>query len=202
MKLVIKFGLFSLIILLFLCEPSFAQVGGTSPIRFQKAMIFIDGTNLFYRLESLKIIVPDFVKLVRPGVGSRQLVRTYLYTIKEHYEKALAIHGEQCFKGIRTVFGQGIPLKDGNVKEKGVDALLVADLIYHAANKNIDHAVLVSVDTDFVHAIQRVEDFGCRTGVLAIGSDAPERLRLGCDEYQFWGEEQIINAGYARRKQP
>lgn len=148
--------------LLILLVPSLAaaQVSHAPlpPEAFQRAMVFVDGTNLFYRLESLKLIVPSFIALLKLCTGRRDLLRAYLYTIREHYEaKGVAIHGTDAFNQIRLVFGEGVPTNDGNVREKGVDALLVSDLIYHAAHKNIDYALVVSVDADFSRAIQRVE---------------------------------------------
>lgn len=119
------------------------------------------------------------------------LKRIYFYTIPYHHQKAVEFHGEEFFKGIRVVYGSQIPLPDGNHKEKGVDALLVADLIYHSATRNIDWAVLVSTDTDFEYAIKRVEDFGCQTALVSFDVDAPERLRNSVDEYRFVPREII-----------
>jgi hypothetical protein len=64
--------------------------GPTPPVAFQKAMIFIDGTNLFYRLEGARLKVPNLLNLFNPNVvvGRRQIVRVYLYTIEHHYAKA------------------------------------------------------------------------------------------------------------------
>jgi len=95
------------------------------------------------------------------------------------------------------VLGHGIPTPDGNIKEKAVDALLVTDLVYHAAARNYDYAVLVSTDTDFVHAIRRVEDFGCRTAVVGICSDIPERLIRHSDQHHTISRERLINANLA-----
>jgi len=125
-------------------------------MQLQRSMIFIDGTNLFHRLEAANLVVeclaPIFGRLTFITDG-RQISRIYLYTIQQHLDRALARHGAKFTNNVRVVLGHGIPTKDGNIKEKAVDALLVADLIYHAASRNYDHAVLVSVDTDFVHAI-------------------------------------------------
>ncbi len=98
------------------------------------------------------------------------------------------------------VFGEGVPTKDGNLKEKGVDALLVSDLIYHAANKNCDYTLLVTTDTDFVRPLQRVEDFGCRTGVLAVGDHAPDSLRAAGDDYRFVSREEMISSSWAKSR--
>ena len=164
------------------------------PIQFQRAMVFIDGTNLFHRLEASKLdLTRDLSQILTAFLDRRQIVRIYLYTIAEHMDKAKGFHGDHVSNGIRVVYGDGIPLKDGNIKEKGVDALLVADLVYHAAVKNYDYALVVSTDTDFVKALRRVEDFGCRTGVLAVCSDVPDRLRDVCDEPKNCPEQQMLD---------
>ncbi len=168
------------------------------PIEFQKAMVFIDGTNLFYRLEGNKLnLNTNLVQIFNNFINGRQLIRTYLYTIEQHFDKAKNFHGDYISNGVRTVYGEGVPTKDGNIKEKGVDALLVADLVYHAAVKNYDYALLVSTDTDFVQALRRVEDFGCRTGVLSICSEIPERLRNASDDTYTLTAHEIINKNWA-----
>lgn len=164
-------------------------------------MLFVDGTNLLYRLEGAKVIVPRLSKLFTTFsyvTNSRELVRIYFYTIQKHIDAALQRHGAQCFEDIRIVLGEGVPASGGNVKEKGVDALLVADLIYHAASRNCDSAVLVSTDTDFTYAIKRVEDFGCRTAVLGICTEPPDRLKQSSDRCYSITAEQILTTGVGR----
>ena len=75
----------------------------------------------------------------------------------------------------------------------------MADLIYHAATRNCDYALVVTVDTDFVFELRRAEDFGCATGVLAICSNAPERLRNVCDDCFEIASDQMLSAGWAVR---
>jgi len=159
-------------------------------------MVFVDGTNLFYRLRGARLRVPAFEPLFRSVVQGK-LVRAYLYTITPHHEAAVKIHGADCFDGIRVVFGTAVPRQDGNYKEKGVDALLVADLVYHAASRNCDHVAVVSTDADFVHALQRVEDFGCVTAVLAVCAEAPTALQRSCDRYVFLSRKQLLEHGLA-----
>jgi uncharacterized LabA/DUF88 family protein len=158
-------------------------------------MIFIDGTNLFYRLrtEKLKLVKP--LREILPSyTRSHQPQRILLYTVRQHLEDAVRIHGsEMIHPGVRIVEGDGILLSDGNVKEKGVDALLVADLVYHAAVRNLDYALLVSTDTDFRHAIRRVEDFGCRTGVMSVCAPIPDRLREACDDPITLSKHDMLN---------
>jgi len=169
------------------------------PQAFRKAMVFIDGTNLFYRLEACRLKLTKLKDFFERYVSRRQILRVYLYTVEQHLAKAKAFHGEGFLDGIRVVLGEGVATSDGNVKEKGVDALLVADLIYHAASRNLEYALIVTVDTDFVYTLRRAEDFGCRTGVLAICTDAPPRLRAACDECFEVSADQMLAGGFAVR---
>ena len=147
----------------------------------QRAMVFVDGTNLFYRLEGVKLKLPSLVPIIRYWEPEREIVRVYLHTSQPHYDRALARNGATLLDGIRVVFGEAIPTGDGNYREKGGDALLVADLVFHAAARNYDQAILISSDQDFAHALKRVEDFGCRTSVIAVPSEVPALLMQAAD---------------------
>ncbi len=146
-------------------------------------MIFIDATNLFYRLRAAKLRLAKggMLRLAQTLNGFRRTLRAYAYTSEPEFKKAQAQHDAGFTDGVRLVFGDAILKGDGNYKEKGVDALLVADLVYHAAVKNIDFAVVVSADTDFVQALRRVEDFGCRTAVIGVCDPLPQRLADAAD---------------------
>ena len=62
------------------------------PIEFQKAMIFIDGTNLFYRLNGAKLkLNKKLSSIVKSFVESRQVVRVYMYTSELHLDKSISI---------------------------------------------------------------------------------------------------------------
>ena len=95
------------------------------PIAFEKAMVFIDGTNLFYRLMAAKLSLNvNFTQIIQSFLKRRQLWRVYLYTIEQHLTQAKQFHKDFITDGIRVVLGEGVPTQDGNVREKGVDALL------------------------------------------------------------------------------
>lgn len=165
-----------------------------------RAMVFVDGTNLFHRLEASRLRVPDLSKILPRCIQNRQLVRAYLYTSEPFLNKAKSIHGENFAEKFRIVLGDAPRTKDGNHKEKGVDALLVADMVYHAASKNFDFAILVSVDTDFVFAIRRVEDFGCRSKVVGICAEVPERLKDASDSHVILDTDWLIQSEIAFMK--
>jgi uncharacterized LabA/DUF88 family protein len=167
---------------------------------FERAMVFVDGTNLFHRLRASKLCLEreGLFRIGQLAIGGRETVRTYVYTSPPEFEKAKQEHEAGFDFGVRLSFGEAIPTGDGNHKEKGVDALLVADFGYHAATRNLNFAVIVSVDTDFVHALRRVEDFGCRTAVVAVCATPPKRLTDAADEALTVAQDRLIAGGIAK----
>ena len=172
------------------------QVGGhTMGLRdFERTMIFIDGTNFFCRLREQRLKMPSLTRFLNIIRSNRPLIRTYVYSTKKRIEEAQREHGENFLDGCRIIHGDSVSTKSG-YKEKGVDALLVADLIYHAASNNCNYAILVSHDSDFRHALKRVEDFGCRTALCAVAVHAPDRLRDECDDYLYFSKDQMKQCG-------
>jgi len=167
------------------------------PRAFEKAMVFIDATNFLNRLREKNLRCGSIQSMALSVVLGRELARTYFYTTADKLKKARETHGPHFPDGCRIVLGDSVPLGNGKFREKGVDALLVADLVYHAAQKNCSYAVVVSNDSDFTHAIKRVEDFGCNTGVLAIGTVAADRVQDSCDNYHFLSAEVMLKRGWA-----
>lgn len=149
-------------------------------------MVFIDGSNVLLNARKHNLTIPSFYQLGVRAIVSRQLIRVYFYTSPEKLDEAKKVHGEDCLADCRVVLGDSIQLNNGSFREKGVDALLVADLVYHAATKNFQYGVVISNDSDFGVALKRVEDFGCRTGLVSLVEKAPQRLIDACDDFLFW----------------
>lgn len=162
-------------------RPAFPQP--YPPQAFQKVLAFVDGTSLQYRLDAERLLIYNLSNIIRKACLPRELMRTCFYTSPPHLDRIRATNGDSYLDGCRVVLGDAIPTGDGNVKEKGVDARLVADLVYNAASKNCDMIAILTHDTDFCHPLSRIEDFGCRTFLIAIGPDAPDRLQFVADKY-------------------
>lgn len=171
-----------------------------NPKAHQRAIVFVDGTNLLYRLQDAKIrlrsLAAIFTTFSEIAQG-REITKLYFYTSYPTCDPLMKLHDPNAFEGIKLVLGQAVLLKDGNRKEKGVDALLVADLIYHAASRNCECAILVSTDTDFAHAIKRVDDFGCRSVVVSICADPPDRLAMNADRAVTITADQLVKVQLA-----
>lgn len=165
-------------------------------------MVFVDGTNLFNRLREQSLKLMSLRAITEVATLGREHARTYIYTTAEKLARAKEVHGPQFLQGCRIVLGDSVPLDNGKFREKGVDALLVADLVYHAAQKNCTYAVVISNDSDFAVALKRVEDFGCNTGVVGVCTHAADRLRDSADDYHFLSAEAMVKEGWAVRFEP
>src|SRR5436309_2880833 len=170
----------------------FSSGRSSRPKDLQRAMAFVDGTNLFKCFEHYKLVLNRLNTIAIHLSDNRQLQCTYIYTSQPTLDQFKEIHGPHVLDDCRVVLGDTIPEKNDKFREKGVDALLVADLIYHGAAKNYDYAILISNDTDFRYAIKRAEDFGCRTCLGAVITEPPQRLRESCDEYKYLTREWLI----------
>src|SRR5688572_15316346 len=135
-----------------------ALTAGGARRLLRSAMIFVDGTNLFRDLKDNKLKLQQGLSTFLPQYVKADVKKLFLYTTPQQYEAARAIHGDRIEHGVRVVEGDDVKKGDGRFEEKCVDALLVSDLIYHAAARNFDYALVVSRDTDFRYAIERVED--------------------------------------------
>ena len=109
------------------------------------SMVFIDGTNLFRRLHTAHLKLRSLTGIIRHCEPEREVVRAYLYTTKPKFDTALTTHGPILTGSIRVVYGDSVETADGP-RGKGVDALLVADMVYRAAVRNYERAVLISAD--------------------------------------------------------
>jgi NYN domain len=163
-----------------------AGTGGSRSFRWspdmgRRAYAFVDGTNLIAELRNSRLTLPSIFRLVSGSVSQMLVLRVYVYTTEEKADKAKTDFGAEFFAGCRLVYGDSVPTPKGEPREKGVDAQLVADLVYHAASRNADHMILVANDSDFRFAIKRVEDFGCTSEILWVIKEPNQRLRESAD---------------------
>ncbi|MGD1948057.1 MAG: NYN domain-containing protein [Leptolyngbyaceae cyanobacterium] len=172
-------------------------------LHVQRAMMFVDGTNFQYCFNGSDI------KLIKPihWIGEiflegRQLVRTFFYTCEPHLELIESEHEHDILQTSKVVLGYAIPIGDGNYSDKGVDVHLVSDMIYHAAMKNYDYALIVTSDQEFVPVIERVQDLGCQVAVLSLFRPVSRELETVCDEAFSISREQLIsnNIGILREQ--
>lgn len=86
----------------------------------------------------------------------------------------------------------GLMTKTG--RQKGVDGLIVADLIELARNGAITDAVLVSGDEDVRIGVQIAQSYGIRVHLLAIGNgrrNQSNTLRQEADTVSEWNRDEL-----------
>ncbi len=83
---------------------------------------------------------------------------------------------------------------EGRTKQKGVDGLIIADLIGLAQNKVISHALLISGDGDMVPGVGVAQALGVRVHLLAIHSEnaTSPHLKMEVDFFDFWKIDTIM----------
>ena len=160
------------------------------PNNGRRTMAFVDGTNLIAEMKNKQIKLPSVHALGAWAVEPKLLVRVLVYTTEAKANAAKTLFGDEFFKDCRLVYGDTIET-GSDVREKGVDAQLVADLVYNAAQKNADHLILISNDSDFAFALMRAEDFGCTTEVRWGGGNVNSRLINAADSVFSFTKEEL-----------
>jgi uncharacterized LabA/DUF88 family protein len=100
----------------------------------------------------------------------------------------------------------GVKLRLGSLnnagEQKGVDSLIVTDLIELARNRAISDAILISGDEDLRIAVQLAQTFGVRVHILAVGDAAKNvspSLKMEADSLEMldiaWLKAHLSIAG-------
>lgn len=154
-----------------------------------RALIFIDGNNFYYKLKDitlgktgiLKLLDFNYQKFAKNLIKDNILVeiRYYVGAVKrqngENREKSETLYANQQ-KLIGKLQQQNIPVILGNLiqhpdkifHEKGVDVRIAVEMIRLAREDKYDIAYLLSSDTDLVPAVEEVKSFNkqvCYVGV-------------------------------------
>jgi uncharacterized LabA/DUF88 family protein len=132
----------------------------------EKVCIFIDGGNIFHAANSLNIRV-DFAKLIRELIGSRHLVQAFYYGATPNTPDQNRFFSKLHHLGIEV---KTLPLRQYNATpfEKGIDVMLVTDMLLYAHQSRYDTALLVSGDKDFTYAIKAIQAIGKTVEVAAF----------------------------------
>jgi len=134
----------------------------------ERVAIFIDGSNLYHGLKNASRPTQiDFGKLCNFLCNGRRLTRIYYYNAPIKAQADLSRYKQQqsFFEQIKKVpylelkLGR-LEIRKGVPVEKGVDVLLVVDMIRYARNNAYDTAILVSGDGDFAPALEVLKEYG------------------------------------------
>ena len=173
-----------------------------------KCAVFIDAgylTKVSHSLGSPKI---DFLKLSEELASPDKRLRTYYYDCPP-YAGANPTLDERDRKRKFDQFLYNIKRKprfevrlgrlkrykdsDGTIKfeQKMVDILLAIDLVKLSVENNIQRAVIVTNDADFVPAIKVARDAGVIVELYRGRSDHNDALVEACDEWSYIDKDLI-----------
>lgn len=152
-----------------------------------KAFIFIDGSNFYFKLKEMSqklgkkysLLNFNFRKFCEWLVGENELleIRYYLGAVKREnnnekseimYANQQKLIGKLQQQKINITLGQLIKHPDKTYHEKGVDVRLAVEMIRFARENKYGTAYLISSDTDLVPAVEEVRAFGkevCYVGI-------------------------------------
>ena len=139
----------------------------------EKVAVFIDGSNLYYKLKDLEIQHTtefNYLGLAKKLARDRDMV--YLgYYVGAVRAKPGDVKSESLRKSQRIFFNllrkAGIVIKKGYLlesggkyHEKGVDVQIATDLLIGAYENQYDIALLISSDNDLIPAIKKICSLG------------------------------------------
>ena len=171
----------------------------------ERISIFIDGSNLYYSLQDLKVDRIDFKKLVDLLKKERLLVSVFYYNApldisvdsKKYWEQ------QKFFDALRRIPGFNVVLArlrkhkqdDGTYKfeVKGDDIYLAVDLVSGAYENLYDTALIVSGDEDFVPAIKKVQKLGKKVENIYFCTTSSSYLNKTCNT-SFCMDEKIAKS--------
>ena len=158
-----------------------------------RAIVFIDGNNLYHRLKEREWKTwIDVGQLAKRLVGNRTLVNIYYYNAPPPGGKPHTKKGNEYLSQVkktpklifRLTWLRPTPKADEyghyqSYREKGGDTALSSDLVSLAADDKFDVAVIVSSDGDYAPAVSIVRDnYGKSVEVVYFEGNRPFAMEL------------------------
>ena len=123
-----------------------------------RVIILIDYGNIMHIFDDLDVEI-DFGKLLKEISQNRNVIDTYMYMGVPYTIRPTKIGWFQKLKRKYNITVKFRYLKEdpsGKKKEKGIDVLLVVDMISLVYENVYDELILVSGDADYIPAIEKV----------------------------------------------
>jgi uncharacterized LabA/DUF88 family protein len=131
----------------------------------------------------------NFAQKIASNLG---LLRVYWYDAMMGARPSLEQSTLALLNSVKLRFGS----LNASGEQKGVDSLIVTDLIELARNRAISEAVVVSGDEDLRIAVQLAQSFGVRVHVLAVGNalrNVSPSLRMEADSISAFDSEWLAS---------
>lgn len=161
----------------------------------ERFMVFIDGSNVFHGQDRLNFKI-DYKKLRDLLKFNRNIIRIYYY---EGVRTPITEGKNKFFKKLRHLGMQVVnrPLRKREFEckkcdyqtdiyyEKGIDASLSTDLLWHAFQKSYDTAIVITGDDDFTPPIERVKLLGRRIELWTFKESIGRDLKDTVDKINY-----------------
>jgi len=151
-----------------------------------RVCVFIDGGSFYFALKRNNFHTRvDYHEMSKALAGpDRTLVRSYYYN--SAYDPALfpeQSKSQQPFFDslakmpfLEVRLGRIIPTREGGFKEKGSNVRMAVDMIYYAALKRYDTAIVFTEDTDIAPALGSIREFGVNVEMAFFPDIQPREL--------------------------
>ncbi len=177
-----------------------------------RVMIFIDAQNFYNCVcdtlgDDRNGRNIDYPKLVEELIGDRDLIRVYFYDAlppsRNQSGKQRFLDYIEALPYFRVVLGNVVRRDPGpddfcphckkkltpRYEQKGVDVRLAIDMVKLAIGNTFDVAILISGDSDFVDAVQLVQDHGKQVELAFMRENCARELRDTCDTARLFNRE-------------
>ena len=165
----------------------------------EKLMIFIDGENLFKssREENIKISFEKLIEFLSKGFN---LIRVYYYSgiptkttwnknketekeFQNKMNKQIQFLDKLALDFNFHIVTRPLIIRDGQIKEKGIDVNIASDIIWHGLSNNYDTFILISGDRDLIECLERMKDNGKRVIIANFDRNISREIKKIADKY-------------------
>ncbi len=174
---------------------------------FDKAAVFIDGGYLVKILKNFGSVKLDFQKFSQKlvEISKSELFRVYYYNCMPYQSNPPTEEEKTRYSNMMKFLNKlkklsrfeirlgKLSFHDGKFIQKRVDNLLTIDLIALSATGQIQKALIVSGDSDFVPAIQKSKELGVIVQVFYYPNTIHDELYMVCDD-RFEIKKDLINS--------
>lgn len=170
----------------------------------KKVIILIDGSNFYFKLKDLKLhhlLNFNFSNLIKKLSNDKQIIKSVYYVGKirtDGTEKTQILFNNQrkLLSHLRTnnvQYSLGYLLKsDGAYHEKGVDVNIAVDLLVTTYEKQCDHIILISSDTDLLPAIKKAKEKGVTVEYIGFSHKPSLAMVANCSESTLLKKEDLL----------
>jgi len=153
----------------------------------QRVGVFIDAQNMYHSAKNLYKARVNFKRILDEAVGSRKLIRAFIYVIRTESGEEKAFF-EALKKGGFEIKEKDLQIFPGGMKKADWDVGMAVDSI--RLSDKIDVAILVTGDGDFIPLVEylRIAE-GLKVEVVSFGRSTSSKLKESVDVFMDLEDE-------------